>query len=105
MQVDDLKRLAEQFERASRAYAASHDIVRDPDWFLLKMQEELGELTQAWLRHTGRSRKRRSDELPSERQLADEAADLLGHVLLLARQLDLDLPAAIQRKWRFDPAG
>lgn len=100
---DELTRLAERFERASREYAAAHDITRDPDWFLLKMQEELGELTQAWLARTGRSRKRGHEGESSNPTLADEAADLLGHVLLLAHQLDLDLTAAIHRKWRFDP--
>jgi NTP pyrophosphatase (non-canonical NTP hydrolase) len=33
--------------------------------------------------------------------LEDEVADLLGHVLLLAHRYDLDLEAAVQRKWRF----
>lgn len=104
MQADDLKELAKRFEQASRSYGALHGIERDPDWFLLKMQEELGELTQAWLRHTGRSRRKSSEEGPASSDLADEAADLLGHVLLLAHRLDLDLASAIRRKWRFDPA-
>jgi NTP pyrophosphatase (non-canonical NTP hydrolase) len=103
MRADELKSLAERFERASRAYAELHEIERDADWFLLKMQEELGELTQAWLRHTKRNRQRGDDE-SSRVALADEADDLLGHVLLLAHRLDLDLAAAIARKWRFDPA-
>lgn len=102
MRADDLKELAARFEQASRSYAELHGIEREPDWFLLKMQEELGELTQAWLRHTGRSRQKPSAD-PAPRDLADEAADLLGHVLLLAHRLDLDLGSAIQRKWRFDP--
>ena len=35
------------------------------------------------------------------RDLEDEAADVLGHILLFAHQNDLDLAAAIKRKWLF----
>jgi NTP pyrophosphatase (non-canonical NTP hydrolase) len=36
--------------------------------------------------------------------LADETADLLGHVLLLAHYNGLDIEASIERKWRFKPS-
>jgi len=93
--------LMRRFEAASRTYADENGIIRDPDWFMLKLQEEVGEVTQAWNRLTGRGRnKRRSpEELKSD--LADETADLLGHVLLLAHRNGLDLEKAIERKWRF----
>lgn len=96
-----LARLGSQFEIASAGYAREHGIERDPDWFILKMQEEIGELTQAWNKISGRGRTngKSQDELMS--LLADETADLLGHVLLFARHHNLDLPAAIRRKWRF----
>jgi NTP pyrophosphatase (non-canonical NTP hydrolase) len=98
-----LKHLADQFEDASRSYAAVNDIPRDRDWFLLKLLEEVGELTQASNRMTGRARSKglSGDQLATE--LADEVADVLGHVLLFARVHDIDLAAAILRKWRFDP--
>lgn len=103
MENKALKKLAEQFEAASQDYAASHGINRDADWFMLKLQEEMGELTQAFNRKTGRGRaKGRSDE-DMARDLADETADLLGHVLLFARHHGLDLAAAIERKWYFKP--
>jgi NTP pyrophosphatase (non-canonical NTP hydrolase) len=35
--------------------------------------------------------------------IADEAADLLGHVLLFVRANELDLAGAVERKWRFKP--
>jgi NTP pyrophosphatase (non-canonical NTP hydrolase) len=96
-----LRDLTERFETASLGYVAAHGIERDADWFVLKMQEELGELTQVWNKLTGRGRKR--DRPPSmlRDDLADEAADLLGHLLLFARNNDLDLGAAVERKWRF----
>jgi len=98
-----LNDLAEKFERASRNYADANGIDRDADWFLLKLQEEIGELTQAWNRVSGRGRKKgRSDEA-LRRDLADEAADVLGHILLFAHRNNLDLSAAIRRKWLFQP--
>ena len=98
-----LNDLAEKFERASRHYADANGIERDADWFLLKLQEEIGELTQAWNRLSGRGRRKdRSDE-ELARDLADEAADVFGHILLFAHRNDLDLSAAIKRKWLFQP--
>lgn len=95
--------LMSQFEQASVAYAAANDIERDADWFVLKMQEELGELTQIWNRISGRARKKGMTAEEMVQALADETADMLGHVLLFARHNNLDLAAAIERKWRFQP--
>ena len=96
--------LIRQFEAASCAYAAAHGLTRDGDWFLLKLHEEVGELTQAWNRVSGRAlaKGRSDDEMQSD--LADETADVLGHILLFAQAHGLDLEAAIERKWRFRPA-
>jgi NTP pyrophosphatase (non-canonical NTP hydrolase) len=93
-----------QFEEASSRYAAEHAITRDADWYILKLQEEMGELTQAWNKASGRGRPRGASLEELRRSLADETADLLGHVLLFALHNDLDLAAAIERKWKFTPA-
>ena len=42
--------------RISDLYAAEHGIDRSGDWALLKLQEELGELTAEHLRLSGRAR-------------------------------------------------
>ncbi|MGA1800911.1 MazG nucleotide pyrophosphohydrolase domain-containing protein [Rhizobium sp. HT1-10] len=98
-----LDELTDQFEKASQSYAAANGFVRDADWFMLKLQEEVGELTQAFNRKTGRGRRKGLSDEQMAVALADEAADVLGHVLLLAKAQDLDLLAAIERKWRFRP--
>lgn len=97
--------LMEKFEAASAAYAANHDVARDSDWFLLKLLEETGELTQAANRVSGRARPKGRSAQELHQSLADETADLLGHVLLFARHHGIDLAAAIERKWRFKPNG
>ncbi|MCK3777539.1 pyrophosphatase [Ensifer sesbaniae] len=96
-----LERLGSQFETASAGYAGAHGIERDSDWFILKMQEELGELTQVWNKLSGRGRRHGKSTEELTALMADETADLLGHVLLFAHHHKLDLPAAIERKWRF----
>ncbi|MBW6421006.1 pyrophosphatase [Rhizobium sp. XQZ8] len=98
-----LEKLAAQFEAASARYAEDNGIKRDQDWFVLKLQEEMGELTQAWNRKTGRGRAKGRSAEELNRDLANETADLLGHILLFAHQNDLDLDAAIERKWLFRP--
>jgi len=98
-----LKQLKDQFEAASAWYAAVNDLRRDPDWFLLKLQEEIGELTQIWNKLSGRGRRHGRSDDDLRQALADETADVLGHVLLFAEQNGLDLAAAIERKWLFRP--
>ncbi|KXG87937.1 MazG nucleotide pyrophosphohydrolase domain-containing protein [Agrobacterium bohemicum] len=99
-----LSQLMQQFELASQKYALANGIERDPDWYLLKLQEEVGEVTQAWNRLSGRGRRKGKTAEEMRQDLSDETADLLGHVLLLAHNSGLDLEASIQRKWRFEPA-
>ncbi|SMC91404.1 MazG nucleotide pyrophosphohydrolase domain-containing protein [Rhizobium sp. RU36D] len=96
-----MRDLMEKFEAASAAYADSHGLTRDSDWFLLKLLEETGELTQAANRVSGRARLKGRSAADLHQSLADETADLLGHILLFARHHGIDLDAAIERKWRF----
>ncbi|NLR95264.1 pyrophosphatase [Rhizobium sp. P38BS-XIX] len=99
-----MKKLMQQFEMASATYAAENGLERDEDWFMLKLQEELGELTQIWNKTTGRGRRKGMTEAQLAMALADETADVLGHILLFAHRNGLDLAAAIERKWRFRPS-
>lgn len=95
----ELDVLADRLERISIGYAAREGIERDDDWFLLKLMEELGELTQIQLARSGRSKDRGYDAAQLDERLAEEAADVLGHVLLFARRHGIDLAAAMERKW------
>lgn len=94
-----LSELSERVAAVSDIYAARCDIRRDDDWYLLKLQEELGELTAEALRASGRARRR--DESPEEQRMAleAEAADLFAQLLLFCRHHDIDISAALERKW------
>lgn len=92
----DLNALADRLEAISACYAATNGIDRGGDWFLLKVHEEMGEMTQAYLTRTGRSRRAPSD---GEAQLAAETADVLCQLLVFARAAGIDLDAAVRDKW------
>ena len=80
--------------RISDIYAAEHGIERSGDWALLKVQEELGELTAEHLRMSGRARGAADAD-----NLGDEAADVLGMLLIYCDRAGIDLEQAMQRKW------
>ena len=90
----DLKALQADVLRISDIYAAEHGIDRSGDWALLKLQEELGELTAEHLRISGRAR-----GVADAGKLGDEAADVLGMLLIYCDGAGIDLEAAMQRKW------
>lgn len=95
MKIADLKA---DVLRISDIYAREHSIDRDRagdgDWALLKLQEELGELTKEHLNLSGRARGR-----PDAEALADEAADVLGMLLIYCEHAGIDIETAMQRKW------
>ena len=89
-----LSEVALSAERISDIYAEKHGVRRDDDWYLIKLQEELGELAQAHLRLSSRGRGE-----ANEHDRADEAADVLCQVLLYCRRFGIDPDAAVRRKW------
>ncbi|MEL7107236.1 MAG: MazG nucleotide pyrophosphohydrolase domain-containing protein [Pseudomonadota bacterium] len=87
----DLSRLSQQ---VSDIYAVRFGIDRDAAWHLGKLCEELGELQSAWLKSSGRGR---GDADKSA--LEDEVADLFAQILLFANWQEIDIEAAVTRKW------
>ena len=66
---------------------------------VLELQEEVGELTQAYLTVTGRTRRPADDA--ARKQLALEMADALGMLLIMARAEGIDMDQAMQDKCRY----
>ena len=89
-----LREVTESAAQISDIYAGKYGIERDDDWFLLKLQEELGELAQAHLRLSARGRGE-----ATEQDRADEAADVLCMLLLYCRRFGIDPDAAVRSKW------
>ena len=95
----DLTELSERLEKLSVRYGEHLGFERDADWFLLKLQEEVGELTQAYLQHTGRARAKGLTAEEIRAGFHQEFADVFCQLLLFARRHDVDLPGEIEQKW------
>jgi NTP pyrophosphatase (non-canonical NTP hydrolase) len=91
--------LSERLEKLSARYGEHFGFERDGDWFLLKLQEEMGELTQAYLQVTGRARTKgkSAEEIREAFQL--EFADVFCQLVLFARHFGIDVAREIERKW------
>jgi hypothetical protein len=94
-----LKEAADHCETAWSAYALRHGIRRDSDeFYLLKMQEELGELSRRWLEMT-KGEHTREDEPTLRRKFEGDCASLVGNALILARRFKIDLNQRIVEKF------
>jgi len=83
----------------SDVYAGRFGIDRDSTWYLAKLTEELGELTAADLKCSGKARTNEKTEAELKQARADEAADLFAHLLLFCRDREIDLEEAMRKKW------
>lgn len=91
----EIHTLANRLLKLSQQYTHRYSIERSPQWCLLKLNEEVGELVQAYLKSTGQTRSNSSSQI----ELEDELADVLGMVLILVRELDVDIERGLERKW------
>jgi len=74
-------------------------ISRNKLWYLLKLNEEMGELTQAYLSMNGQGRHKNKTAKELKSAFEHEIADVLCHILLLAKSEGVDLKKAIDEKW------
>lgn len=96
----EFKQLQKEIIATLKDYGKQYNFNIDADYALLKLYEELGELTQSILidRKKCRPEKYLSDE-ESKIQMAKELADVAGTVIVLADLLGIDLEEAIDNKW------
>jgi NTP pyrophosphatase (non-canonical NTP hydrolase) len=97
----DLRQLTDDVETVSRRYAEAFSFARDDAWFLLKLQEEVGELTQAFLMRNGQARTKGLTPEELDANFRAEIADVLCQLLLMARHHDVDVAAEVERKWLY----
>lgn len=95
----NLKTLLGKIERVSANYSKKFNISRNKLWYLLKLQEEMGELTQAYLSMNGQGRHKNRTSKELKADFEHEIADVLCHILLLAQSEKVDLKKAIDEKW------
>jgi NTP pyrophosphatase (non-canonical NTP hydrolase) len=94
------KELQEKILEVEMSYGEKYGITIDEEYALLKLYEEMGELSQAVLisRKKCRPEKYPGDAVAKEK-LAEEMADVLGLLITNAKLLGVDLDAAIEKKW------
>lgn len=91
--------LSDRIGQVGELYARVHGIERNADWYLLKLTEELGELTAEHLLLAGRAKPNSDGSGGTREALESEAADLFGQFILYCRANQIDIEAAIERKW------
>lgn len=95
----DINDLSKEVEKISKKYTSEFGIKRNAEWFLLKLQEELGELTQSYLRMVGQGRRGQKSKEELDQDFRKEVADVFCHILLLANHYDIDLEKEVEEKW------
>ncbi|WP_220208398.1 hypothetical protein [Reticulibacter mediterranei] len=95
----DVKEITEIVELVSQLYAEKFDIERDANWFILKLQEEVGELIQSYLMLIGKARTKGKSAEEIQIEFRKEVADVFCHVLLLANFYGVDLEKEMDAKW------
>lgn len=95
----ELRELADRIEYVSAGYADHYRVERTPEWALLKLTEELGELTQAHLTLTGQGRARGLTPDEQRRTLALEVGDVIGMAIVYANLACIDVEKAVTDKW------
>ena len=80
-------------------FAEKFDIRRDDEFYLFKMQEELGELTRAFLELRGSEKKATSNMDDLKKKLASDITSVVGNALILANHFEVDLEASIKAKF------
>ena len=95
----NIKDLTKEVENISQIYSKKFNIDRDGDWFILKLQEELGELIQSYLMMIRQGRNKGKSEKEIKDNFRREVADVFSHVLLLAKFYKIDLEKEVEKKW------
>lgn len=95
----NIKDLTKEVEDISKIYSKKFNINRDGDRFILKLQEELGELIQSYLMMIRQGRNKGKSEEEIKDNFRKEVADVFSHVLLLAKFYKIDLEKEVAKKW------
>jgi NTP pyrophosphatase (non-canonical NTP hydrolase) len=95
----DIKTLTNEIEEVSKKYTSKFNIKRDDDWYILKLQEEVGELMQAYLMLTKRARQKDMNGEEIRDKFQKEVADVLGQILLISNNFKIDLEKVVEEKW------
>ena len=70
------------------------------DYFLMKLEEEVGELAQAYLIYKKQCRPDKYlSDAEARKSVAKELSDVLALVFMISNALDINLMEAVEKKW------
>lgn len=95
----NVHKVTRQVKKVSDLYARKFGIKRDSSWYVLKLQEEMGELIQSYLMMKGRARQKDKTTEQITKEFRQEMADVFCHVLLLAKYNKINLEKEVAAKW------
>ena len=103
--IENLSALTQRLEALAQRYGRVHNVPQDGDWLVLKLSEEMGEVSRAWLALHGRTRHGKGMREATLRQdLSHELADMMCFLIVMAGRNGIDLNHAITEKWlQFEP--
>ena len=95
-----IKQLQKKISKILLSNSKRDNIKIDDDYLMLKLTEELGEFVQAYVVHNKRCRPEKYLSIQkSKKEMAKELSDVLGIILVIANNLNIDLEEAIVKKW------
>jgi NTP pyrophosphatase (non-canonical NTP hydrolase) len=98
--MTQLEELTKKVDLVMKVYQKDFpEIKMDRDYFAFKISEELGECLQAYLMLTNRGRQKGKTKEEIKDNFADEIADVFGRLLLFAKNENIDLADALDKKW------
>lgn len=98
--MTQLQELTQKARTIMGMYGEEYPEVKvDRDYYPFKISEEWGECMQAYLMHTDRGRQKGKSKDEIKAMFEEEIADVFGFLLLFAENEEIDLEAALQKKW------
>lgn len=95
----NVHKVTREVKKVSDQYARKFGIRRNANWYILKLQEEMGELIQSYLMMTGNARQKDKTKAQIIEDFHKEMADVFCHVLLLAKFHHINLEKEVTEKW------
>lgn len=96
----DLKKLKEEFQITPENIRKNIVFIFDASATLMKLFEEAGKLSEAYLTHIEKSRPEKFvSEENVKNKVARELADIVGVLMMMVNVLNINLEKAIDKKW------
>ena len=98
--MNQITGLTEKCQKVIDEYKVTYpDVKMDRDYLPFKITEEWGELLQTYLMLTDRGRQKDKTKEEIMNMMEMEFADVLAYLLVFAKDEDIDLDKALNKKW------